>query len=68
MTNGEHNLWLGNALKAAPEIERQLRIANAISIAKELHSIPASEGGMSTEAYVETLEKLLNGAGFTISK
>lgn len=67
MTNGEHNLWLGDALKAVPEIERQLRIANAISIAKELHSIPASEGGMNTENYVGTLTKLLNGAGFTIT-
>lgn len=67
MTNGEHNLWYGNALKAVPEIERQLRIANAISIAKELHSIPVDEGGMNTENYVSTLTKLLNGAGFTLT-
>ena len=65
MTNGEHSLWLGNALKSAPEIEKQLSIANAIEIAKALHDVPESEGGMPTDEYVKSLKKLLQMAGFT---
>ena len=65
MTNGEHNMWLGEALQAVPEIKnvtKQLSIRNAIDIAKELHNI----GEMSDVDYVNTLKRLLSGAGFTI--
>lgn len=64
MTNGEHSLWLGDALKSVPEIEKQLSISNAIEIAKALHDVPVSEGGMPTDEYVESLKKLLGMAGF----
>ena len=65
MTNGEHSLWLGNALKSAPEIQKKLAISNAIEIAKALHDVPESEGGMPNDEYVKSLRKLLGMAGFT---
>lgn len=67
MTNGEHNLWLGNALKAAPGIEQQLRVANAIEIVKALGAVPVSEGGLNTEDYVKSLKYLLKNTGYSFS-
>lgn len=73
MTNGEHNLWLGNALQSAPEIRdelkkihMQLRVQNSIAVIKELYSIPVSKGGIDTEDYAKNLRDLLEIVGFTI--
>lgn len=74
MTNGEHNLWLGNALQSAPEIrdelkkiKDQLAVQNGIAVIKELHRIPVSNGGIGDEDYVKSLKRLMEMAGFTIN-
>lgn len=60
MTNGEHSLWLGEALLAVPEIAHQLKVANLINAAKELYAV----GKMTDEVYWDTMQTALKSAGY----
>ena len=62
LTVGEHDrLWIAGA-KSLPSIENSLRIANAISCVKELHTL----GEISDSEYKTMLLTFIKGEGFKI--
>lgn len=61
LTIGLHDeLWIA-ASRALPKIEKNLRVANGISCAKELHSL----GMMNDEEFIKTLKMFLTDSGYT---
>ena len=62
MTNGEHNMWLGDALRSIPTIGKAIAINNGITIAKELYEL----GELTKEDYIKSLKNMCHSCGFTI--
>lgn len=60
MTVGEHTDLLKGSLQSIPGIKNALDVANAIAIAKELHSM----GELSDENYIKSLNNFLKHSGF----